>query len=47
MGLKSLMKNDLERGSHGLLEGTIPAFSLKETGKLQRSGPHLVVQPIN
>jgi len=47
MGLQSKMKKDLERGSHCLREHTIPAFSLPETGKLQRSSPHPVVQPIN
>jgi len=41
------MKKDLERGSHGPLECTIPAFSLTETGKLQSSGLIPVVQPIN
>jgi len=41
------MKKDSERGSHGLLEHTILAFSLTKMGKLQRSGPHPIVQPIN
>jgi hypothetical protein len=41
------MKKDLERGSHGLHEHTILAFSLTKIGKLQRRGPHPIVQPIN